>query len=297
MKKTLCLSLAVLMLLLTSCGEEVVKKDPNEFCVVTSFYPVYVTTANIMEGAKNVRLINLTETSPGCIHGYMLTEEDMKILNAADLFVASGMSMEVFMEKSSFGLPQLEILDCGEDIGRELGDEERFNPHYWMNISNAIDQCEKIQKTLCRLDPSNAAIYERNADAYCKKLEGLIAEAVSRLKGFGENRVVAFHESFDYFADQFGISVAAVLTNPDGSELSSQKLSEVIKLMKENDIKIVLAEKNALESEALQTVKKETGCTVYVIDTLVDSTSKKNAVNAYIDATNFNLDTLEKALG
>ncbi len=297
MKKTLCLLLALMMLLCASCSEEVVKNDPNQFMVVTSFYPVYVAAANIIDGAENVELVNLTSAETGCIHDYMLTTEDMKLLSTADLFIASGMGMEAFMEKSSLGIPQLEILDCGEDVSRELGDEETFNPHYWMNIQNAIDQCEKIKKTLCRLNPENSEVYEKNTEEYVKKLSELIPEVTERAAGLQKKEMVVFHESFDYFADQFGLSVVSVLSNHDGSAASPKKVAEVIDYMKKNDIKAVFAEKGAEENETLKTVRNETGCKVYTIDTLTYGSISEKTKDAYIKAVKSNISTLEKALG
>ena len=297
MKKTLCLLLALMMLLCASCSEEVVKNDPNQFMVVTSFYPVYVAAATIIDGAENVELVNLTSAETGCIHDYMLTTEDMKLLSTADLFIASGMGMEAFMEKSSLGIPQLEILDCGEDVSRELGDEETFNPHYWMNIQNAIDQCEKIKKTLCRLNPENSEVYEKNTEEYVKKLSELIPEVTERAAGLQKKEMVVFHESFDYFADQFGLSVVSVLSNHDGSAASPKKVAEVIDYMKKNDIKAVFAEKGAEENETLKTVRNETGCKVYTIDTLTYGSISEKTKDAYIKAVKSNISTLEKALG
>lgn len=273
------------------------KNDPNEFMVITSFYPTYVVTANLMEGTENTKLINMTDTEAGCIHGYMLTTEDMKMLNAADLFIASGMGMEAFMEKSSFGIPQLELLDCGEDISRELMNEEEYNPHYWMNIRNAADQCEKIVKTLCRLDPKNADIYEKNAAEYIAKLEALIPEASVRVAKLRSKNMVVFHESFDYFADEFGLNIVSVLSNHDGSAPSSKKVAEIIEYMKNNNIKAVFTEKGMDSNDTLNTVKNETGCTVYVLDTLTSGKIDGNVRDAYINAVKANLDTLEKALG
>ena len=297
MKKTLCFLMAFLLFFCASCSEEVVKNNPNEFTVVTSFYPVYVAAANIVDGADNVKLVNMTGADAGCIHDYMLKTEDMKLLNTADLFIASGLGMEAFMEKSSFGIPQLEILDCGEDISRELGDEDVYNPHYWMNIQNAMDQCEKIKKTLCRLDPKNADVYEKNTAEYVKKLSDLIPEVTEKVANLQKKELIVFHESFDYFADQFGLSVVSVLSNHDGSAASPKKVAEVISYMKKNKIKVVFAEKGAPDNETLKTVKNETGCTVYTLDTLTYGSVDEKAKDAYIKAVKYNVATLEKALG
>ena len=65
--------------------------------VVTSFYPMYIATLNIVDGVNGVRLENLSEPQTGCLHDFQLTPEDMKLLSTADVFVINGGGIESFM--------------------------------------------------------------------------------------------------------------------------------------------------------------------------------------------------------
>ena len=62
--------------------------------VVTSFYPMYIATLNIVDGVEGVRLENLSEPQTGCLHDFQLTPEDMKLLSTADVFVINGGGIE-----------------------------------------------------------------------------------------------------------------------------------------------------------------------------------------------------------
>ena len=62
--------------------------------VVTSFYPMYIATLNIVDGVNGVRLENLSEPQTGCLHDFQLTPEDMKLLSTADVFVINGGGIE-----------------------------------------------------------------------------------------------------------------------------------------------------------------------------------------------------------
>ena len=62
-----------------------IKEDDN-FKIVTSFYPIYVMTANIVDGAKNVTLDNMTEANTGCVHNYTLTTSDMKKIESKCIY-------------------------------------------------------------------------------------------------------------------------------------------------------------------------------------------------------------------
>lgn len=53
--------IVVLLLTLTGCTKE---NDNNEnYKIVTSFYPVYIMTYNITDGASNVELTNMADAN------------------------------------------------------------------------------------------------------------------------------------------------------------------------------------------------------------------------------------------
>lgn len=53
--------IVVLLLTLTGCTKE---NDNNEnYKIVTSFYPVYIMTYNITDGASNLELTNMADTN------------------------------------------------------------------------------------------------------------------------------------------------------------------------------------------------------------------------------------------
>ena len=84
--------------------------------VVTSFYPMYIATLNIVDGVEGVRLENLSEPQTGCLHDFQLTPEDMKLLSTADVFVINGGGIESFMSDVAKAYPQLDVVEACEDV-------------------------------------------------------------------------------------------------------------------------------------------------------------------------------------
>jgi len=297
MKKVLCLLLAMLMALsVVGCGKEDPVEDINKFRIVTSFYPVYVVTANLTDGAQDVSLTNLTEPDHGCMHNYSLTTEDMKKLTGTNLFVASGMNMEVFVGKTSLGIPRLVVLDSGEDIPTVIKADGKENPHYWMNIENAISQCDKIKRALIRANPVNESVYEENATRYKDELNALLAETYERTSKLKGKKLVVFSDSFDYFAEEFGIETVKLASAHNGKDPSAKEIAEAVDYIKSNDVKTVFAIKGEEGSPVVRTVKKETGCKVVLLDVLTSGELDGNVKNAYIEAIRSNLDALENNL-
>lgn len=96
--------------------------------VVTSFYPMYIATLNIVDGVKGVRLENLSEPQTGCLHDFQLTPEDMKLLSTADVFVINGGGIESFMSDVAKAYPKLDVVEACEDVAL-LSDEESDSDH------------------------------------------------------------------------------------------------------------------------------------------------------------------------
>lgn len=98
------------------------------FTVVTSFYPMYIATLNIVDGVKGVRLENLSEPQTGCLHDFQLTPEDMKLLSTADVFVINGGGIESFMSDVAKAYPKLDVVEACEDVVL-LSDDESDSDH------------------------------------------------------------------------------------------------------------------------------------------------------------------------
>ena len=96
--------------------------------VVTSFYPMYIATLNIVDGVEGVRLENLSEPQTGCLHDFQLTPEDMKLLSTADVFVINGGGIELFMSDVAKAYPKLDVVEACEDVAL-LSEDDADSDH------------------------------------------------------------------------------------------------------------------------------------------------------------------------
>lgn len=96
--------------------------------VVTSFYPMYIATLNIVDGVEGVRLENLSEPQTGCLHDFQLTPEDMKLLSTADVFVINGGGIESFMSDVAKAYPKLDVVEACEDVAL-LSEDDADSDH------------------------------------------------------------------------------------------------------------------------------------------------------------------------
>ena len=320
-KYTKILSLLIITLVaLMGCSSKNTESinDSNEITIVTSFYPIYISTLNIIKDVPNVKLINMTKAQTGCLHDYQLSPEDLKTLSSADIFVVNGAGMEGFLDKVISNEKDLDIVDSSEGIklltadGEEHShddenhnhDEEEThaddhdhedNPHVWVSISNNIKQVQNIADGLAKYDPDNADKYEANAKEYISKLEALKTEMHEVIDTLPNRNIITFHEAFPYFAEEFNLNIVGVVEVEPGTEPSPKQLGETIEIAKNNNVKALCTEPQ-YAAKAATTISNETGIPLYTLDPIVTGDSTSDAYDDYITKMEQNLETLKEAL-
>lgn len=299
MKKLFYLLLTMLLLstsLLTGCGSNEPQTSPKDgqLHIVTSFYPMYIATANITKGVEGVQLTNMTKPQTGCLHDYQLTTDDMKTLEKADVFVANGAGMESFLDKVIKEHKNLTVIDASKDISL-LEENGQPNPHVWLDVDNAIKQVENISQQLCDADPNHAEAYKANAAVYIGKLKELQAYMNNELKDISHRDIVTFHEAFPYFAQEFNLNIIKVIEREPGTEPSPQELEDIIKDVNKLPAKVLFTEPQ-YSPIAAETIARETGAHIYALDPIVTGEANEQALDAYINAMKQNTQTLKEAL-
>ena len=299
MKKLFYLLLTMLLLstsLLTGCGsnEPQASQKDGQLHIVTSFYPMYIATANITKGVDGVQVTNMTKPQTGCLHDYQLTTDDMKTLEKADVFVANGAGMESFLDKVIKEHKNLTVIDASKDISL-LEENGQPNPHVWLDVDNAIKQVENISQQLCDADPNHAEAYKANAAVYIGKLKELQAYMNNELKDISHRDIVTFHEAFPYFAQEFNLNIIKVIEREPGTEPSPQELEDIIKDVNKLPAKVLFTEPQ-YSPTAAETIARETGAHIYALDPIVTGEANEQALDAYINAMKQNTQTLKEAL-
>jgi zinc transport system substrate-binding protein len=299
LKSRLALCLCVLLpviLLISACGNEtgINRSEDDTFHIVTSFYPMYVFTANITQDIDGVSVENMTEPQTGCLHDYELSPADMKILEKANLFVINGADMESFMDEVKKAYPNLPVIEASAGITLIKDAEGEDNPHVWVGISGAIAEVKNISQGLAKADPDHGQQYAANADAYLKKLEDQKEKMHNALKEITHRDIITFHEAFPYFAQEFNLNIAAVIEREPGTEPTATELAETIEIIKARDVTALFVEPQ-YATKAAETLAAETGIGIYTLDPFVTG-PKKADPESYIKTMDENLNTLLEAL-
>lgn len=117
-----------------------------------------------------------------------------------------------------------------EDSGHadhEGHDHEGADPHAWLDPGNAQAWLAAIAAELGRLDPANAAAYAANAEAAAGQVATLDAEVAEILAPVKDRPIVVFHDAYGYFADHYGLTIAAAIAPGDATSPGAARLREI----------------------------------------------------------------------
>ena len=266
------------------------EEENNNLKIVTSFYPIYIMTENITEGAKNIEPVNMADMNVGCLHDYTLVTEDMKKVENADVFILNGLGMESFIDKVINSNDNLNLVDSSEGIKNVIQDDDETNAHIWTNIDNYIIQVQNISNKLKEIDKANKEIYTENTDKYIQKLEELKGRYENELSSLEGKKVINLNEAFEYLGQELKLEMINIKTEHEESTMSAEMLGNIISQVKQENIDIIFVDKNDNKSNA-ETIANETGAKIYELDSNLTGDIDKDA---YIRAMEKNLETLKK---
>jgi zinc transport system substrate-binding protein len=123
-------------------------------------------------------------------------------------------------------------------------------------------------------------------------LEKLGLKMYSSLAPYKGTKIITLHDAFPYFAQEFGLEIAAVVEIEPGAQPSAKELADIIELIKKEGIKAIFSEQ-WYPVPSLETISRETGVQVYFLN---PATSGEDDPDAYLAIMQENLETLEEAL-
>jgi ABC-type Zn uptake system ZnuABC Zn-binding protein ZnuA len=163
--------------------------------------------------------------------------------------------------------------------------------HFWLDPQTADAMTAAIVKTFSEVDPDNRKYYEQNRAAFLSRLNQKIGEWKSRLEPLKGEPLIAFHDDWDYFARRFNLDIVDFITERDGAPPKLGRIGQLTKLMKEKNIRFILAEANQPERHS-NMLAQRTGATVVQ---LAGSIGMLPNTDDYIALFDANVHALESA--
>lgn len=313
MKKLLALFLLTSTVLLGACGKgsEQVAEESQDLQVITTFYPMYEFTKEVVGDTGKVSLLIPAGTEP---HDYEPSAKDMAKIMDADAFVYNSPELETWVPTmtDSIDTDKTVVIEAAkeidlaenEDHGETKAEAEHgtdahtheLDPHVWTDPVMAIKEVETIRDQLSEKFPTKAATFKKNAAAYIEQLNALDQEYTAALKDAVNRTFVTQHAAFGYLAKQYDLVQESIAGLSPDQEPTPSRLAELKEYVEDHQVKVIYFEENA-SSKVAETLANETGVELAVLNPLESLTEKQiSDGETYLIVMKENLQALQKSI-
>jgi ABC-type Zn uptake system ZnuABC Zn-binding protein ZnuA len=193
---------------------------------------------------------------------------------------------------ASAGIPLLEIR--GQSVMNEGGHAHGVaNPHYWLDPDNAVIVTAGIAEALVRLAPGQRERIIANRERFLAELRTRRARWNELLAPYAGVKLVAYHNSWPYFARRFRLDIVDFIEPKPGVAPSPAHLARLISAGRKAQVRAILHEPYEPD-DASQLVGRKLGVPLVLLATSVDSVPGTKDYFALFD---HNVATLAQALG
>jgi len=137
----------------------------------------------------------------------------------------------------------IRLMEVPAELSRAAGDVHAMgNPHFMVDPIIAKAVAQHIASALAAVDPPHAAAYQANEQKFEVTINAKLQEWGAKLLPYRGQSLVAYHDSWPYFAHRFGFNISVFLEPKPGIPPSPSHLAEVIAQIKAQKIKAILVE-------------------------------------------------------
>lgn len=268
----------------------------KKFTVVTTFTIIADMARNVVGDRAIVHSI----TKPGAeIHGYEPTPKDIVKAQEADLILWNGLGLERWFKRFFSHLKNVPEAIVSQGVSPLSISEGAYmgkpNPHAWMSLENGKIYVRNILKAVKKQDPTNGEFYEKNAQAYIKKIGGLREDFRKKFQKIPRaKRVLVTSEgAFTYLARDFSMGELYLWPINAERQGTPKQIKKVIDQVREKSIPVIFSESTVSDRPAKQ-VASETDAKyggVLYVDSLSES---DGVVPTYLDLIRVTIETISQ---
>src|SRR5438132_6814837 len=193
---------------------------------------------------------------------------------------------------ASAGIPLLEIR--GQSVMNEGGHAHGVaNPHYWLDPDNAATITAGIAEALVRLAPGQRDRIIANRDRFLAELKTRRAQWNELLAPYAGAKLIAYHNSWPYFARRFRLDIVDFIEPKPGVAPSPAHLARLISAGRKAQVRAILHEPYEPD-DASRLVAQKLGVPFVLLATSVESVA---GVKDYLALLDHNVVTLAQAFG
>ena len=201
--------------LLWFCGILLSAQSRAQVLVVSSVRPLQFIAAAIVVDADATYTIN----SGGSVHHRSLTPRDRLRLQQADLVLWIDPEVETHLAALLAGQSRRQTvirITALPELTLHRFEQDRIDPHLWLNPHNALQIARQLQVKLSDLMPENAAAYRQRLQQFEAVVQAAWPPMVASLQSLTSTDYAVYHDAYRYFEQAVGISHSlSLLQNPE----------------------------------------------------------------------------------
>ena len=152
-----------------------------------------------------------------------------------------------------------------DEHGHEGHAHGEFDPHIWLDPSNAKVILNEMAEHLIEKDPKNESVYKNNLKKASKDIDKLLKDVKSELsKDF---KSIVFHDAYQYFEKRFDVNVLGAFTVNTDVLPGAEQLAEIREIIEHDKVSCVFSEPQ-FNPDIINAVAKDMNIETGVLDPL-----------------------------
>jgi ABC-type Zn uptake system ZnuABC Zn-binding protein ZnuA len=248
--------------------------------LAATIFPLFDIARHVAGPAAEVTLMLPPGASP---HTFEPTPSQVRALAGARVVFVIGHGLDDWAARlaRSTGAARVVVVDRGVALRREA--DGTVDPHYWLAPANAKAIARTVAGELEGLVPARRSDIQSALTRYLGQLDAVEAEIRGILADLPTRRIATFHDAFGYFAEAFGLEVAAVFEPYPGREPGPRFVAEFQRRVRASGVRTLFAEPQ-LSLDPLRPLARDLGVTLSVLDPLGGVSGR----DTYLELLRFN---------
>lgn len=230
---------------------------------------------------------------------YQAKPQDLARVKDADLVVRVGLDYDLWLDRllerarpelrrrgprhvdTSLSITLLDVR--GTRVGPADGHAHGAgNPHYWLDPKNVEPITETLIIALARIDPANVDAYQARRRAFLQEIDRRLPEWEAKLAGVRGQPLVAYHNTWAYFARRFRLKFVGYIELREGIPPTPAHLAQLSTLMRDQKVRIIVRQPHE-SAKGADFLAQRAGARVAVLAASVGATPAATDYFAMID--------------
>ncbi|MFN0299466.1 MAG: metal ABC transporter substrate-binding protein [Burkholderiales bacterium] len=230
---------------------------------------------------------------------YQAKPQDLARVKEADLIVRVGLDYDLWLDRllerarpelrrrgprhvdASIAIALLDVR--GTRVGPSDGHAHGSgNPHYWLDPRNVEIITGTLLEGLVRIDPTHADAYLARRRKFVEDIERRLPEWEAKLANVRGKPLVAYHNTWAYFARRFRLKFIGYIELREGIPPSAAHLAQLATLMRDQQVRIVVRQPHESAKDA-DFIAQRAGARVAVLAASINAIPAASNYLAMID--------------